>query len=66
MFKETVMKPTRRFPATLHVMAVSILASGFIGNILSLSADDALVSLERGAEILLADVSADEGDVGAG
>ena len=59
------MKPVRRFPTSLHVMAVAILASGFIGSMISLSSEDSVASLEQKNETLLAGVSVgDVGDVG--
>ena len=60
------MNPARSFPIALHVMAIAILASGFIGNMLSLSAAKSVASLERTNEVMLADLSVGVVGINAG
>lgn len=51
------MKTIPRFPTSLHVMAVAILASGFIGSMISLSSEGSVASLAQKNETLLAGLS---------
>ena len=44
------MKPALRFPTALHVMAVAILASSFVGSMAELSAEDWMTSVDRTSE----------------
>jgi hypothetical protein len=63
IIEASVMKPARHFPTTVHVISVAILASGFIANMLQLSALDSMASFDGIDAIAEAVVSVTDADV---